>query len=245
MTNSYLDATKAKEIADGLMRAKQLEIIKISRNPSIGKGADSILYNLAFSPKISHIDLSDNVLSNADTAEAIYKLVKISGSLETLILKNTGILNYLKEEFFIALGENKTISYLNFDHNQHGNQNILNLLGKACAMNKKKNGSLKYLSIQNAFSNYLGFKGFIESFKVSDHAHELWYGDKKIAKEMTKEQLESKFEFGLEYLNIGNSALRSNNFKYNQIAKRKDPQWPIVMNMFASKSFNHLNLSLC
>jgi hypothetical protein len=71
------------------MRAKQLQIIKMGRNASIGRGADTILYNLAFSPKITHIDFSDDMLSSADTAETIYKLVKISGSLETLILHNT------------------------------------------------------------------------------------------------------------------------------------------------------------
>jgi hypothetical protein len=32
-------------------------------------------------------------LNTAETAEALYKLVKISGSLETLILKNTSINN--------------------------------------------------------------------------------------------------------------------------------------------------------
>lgn len=51
----------------------------------------------------------------------------------------------------------------------------------------------------------------------------MWYGDKKIAKEMTKEQLEKKFHFGLEYLNIGTSVLTSNCFKQKEIAKRKDP----------------------
>lgn len=97
------------------MRAKQLQIIKLGKNSGLARGADSILYNLAFSPKISHIDLSDVYLNYAETAEAIYKLVKISGSLETLILKNTSINNLLKEEFFIALGENKTLHYLNLD----------------------------------------------------------------------------------------------------------------------------------
>lgn len=93
MTNCSLDQAKCKEIADGLMRAKQLHIIKMGKNPGIGKGADAILYNLAFSPKITHIDFSDDVLNSSDTAEAIYKLVKISGSLETLILANTQINN--------------------------------------------------------------------------------------------------------------------------------------------------------
>lgn len=47
----------------------------------------TIIYNLAFSPKIRHIDLSDNPGSaNADVAEALFKLIKISGAIETLNL---------------------------------------------------------------------------------------------------------------------------------------------------------------
>lgn len=45
------------------MRAKQLQIIKMAKNQNIGKGADAILYNLAFSPKITHIDFSDDLMS--------------------------------------------------------------------------------------------------------------------------------------------------------------------------------------
>lgn len=87
----------------------------MGKNQNIGRGADAILYNLAFSPKISYIDFSDDILNSAESAEAIYKLIKISGSLETLILQNTQINNQLKEEFFIALGENKTLVTLNLD----------------------------------------------------------------------------------------------------------------------------------
>jgi hypothetical protein len=65
LTNCYLDQQKSKEIADGLMRAKQLQVIKMAKNQSIGKGADAILYNLAFSPKITYIDLSDDPMSAA------------------------------------------------------------------------------------------------------------------------------------------------------------------------------------
>ncbi len=123
----------------------------MGKNTGIGRGADAILYNLAFSPRISYIDFSDDLLNSADTAEAIYKLVKISGSLETLILHNTQINNQLKEEFFIALGENKTLTHLNLNNISYTNVNILQFLGKACAMNLKKNGNLKYLSLANAF----------------------------------------------------------------------------------------------
>jgi hypothetical protein len=217
----------------------------MAKNSSIGRGADAILYNLAFSPRITYIDFSDDLLNSPDTAEAIYKLVKISGSLETLILHNTQINNQLKEEFFIALGENKTLTHLNLNNVTFTNLSILQLLAKSCAMNKKKNGNLKYLSMVNAFQSYLNMKSFLEWFKVSDYDQEMWYGDKKIAKEMTKEQLEKKLEFGLEYINIGQSVLAGNGFKHKEIAKRKDPQWPIFMDLFAQNSLQVVNLSVC
>lgn len=101
-------------------------------------------------------------------------------------------------------------------------------------MNKKKNGNLKYLSLLTAFNCYQTFKGFLESFKVSDHSHEMWYGDKKVAKDMQKEQLENKFEFGLTYLNMGASILNANGFKFKELSKKTNPSWPLMMNMFAA-----------
>jgi len=75
-------------------------------------------------------------------------------------------------------------------------------LAKACAMNHRKNGGLKFLSISKCFSGYTTANSFYEAFKISDHDHEIWYGDKKVAKDMQKEQLEKKFVYGLEYLNV-------------------------------------------
>ena len=45
----------------------------------------------------------------------------------------------------------------------------------------------------------------------------MWYGDKKVAKDMTKEQLELKYHFGLQYLNLGFSKLQGNNFKLKEL----------------------------
>ena len=73
------------------------------------------IYNLAFSPKIRHIDLSDLSSADANVAESLYKLLKISGAIETLNLKNSGVQSHLAQEFYIALGENKTLKYLNLD----------------------------------------------------------------------------------------------------------------------------------
>jgi hypothetical protein len=70
---------------------------------------------LAFSPKIKLINLSSTGTVSRDTAEALYKLLKISGAIETLIMRQTGVSTHLSEDFFKALGENKTLAYLNLD----------------------------------------------------------------------------------------------------------------------------------
>ena len=82
-------------------------------NPSMSTALENVIYNLAFSPKIRHIDLQDSTASNKNVAEAMYKLIKISGAIEFLNLHNTGLQAQLTEDFYKALGENKTLSYLN------------------------------------------------------------------------------------------------------------------------------------
>lgn len=54
----------AKEIADGLMRAKMLEALKLKDARNIKEGMTSILYNLAFSPRIKYIDLTNFVIGS-------------------------------------------------------------------------------------------------------------------------------------------------------------------------------------
>jgi len=57
----------------------------------MGKGVNTLIYNLAFSPKIRYIDLSNITNTDNETAEAIYKLIKISGAVQTLILQNSSV----------------------------------------------------------------------------------------------------------------------------------------------------------
>lgn len=69
-------------------------------------------------------------------------------------------------------------------------------------MNARKNGSLKAVSIRDWFSNYNQFDQFLNHMGISDQDHEFWYGDKKEAGAMEKDQLTKKFHFALEYLGI-------------------------------------------
>jgi hypothetical protein len=61
------------------------------------KGAEAILYNLAFSPKIEHVDFSYDTLATKEAGDTLYKLIKISGSLTNLIMKDTEIIPFLTE----------------------------------------------------------------------------------------------------------------------------------------------------
>ena len=73
----------------------------------------------------------------------------------------------------------------------------------------------------------------------------MWYGDKKVAKDMTKEQLERKFTFGLTHLNLGSSVLTHNGFKFKELSKALHPKWPGLLNAFSSNTLDTVNLSVC
>lgn len=57
----------------------------------------------------------DKGANNSEVAEALYKLLKISGSIQNLLLGGTQILSKLSKDFFIAMGESKTLETLNLD----------------------------------------------------------------------------------------------------------------------------------
>lgn len=128
-------------------------MINLADNPSIAGKVDTVIYNMAFAPKIRSIDLSGLRSFNADAAEALIKLLKISGAIEFLNLRHTLVENYLdkSEEFFVALGSNKTLKYLNMDRDESSkrslNSNMLQTLAKSVAMNAYRLGQLEALSI--------------------------------------------------------------------------------------------------
>jgi Ran GTPase-activating protein (RanGAP) involved in mRNA processing and transport len=231
----------AKDIADGLMRAKMLEVLKLRNNTSLTSGISPMLYNMAFSPRIKHIDLTGcNVGGNKAICEALYKLLKISGSLEHLLLNRTNCSGSLTIEFFIALGENKTLKSLHLDSVLKYDQNFTGNLGKAVAMNCRRKGSLETLSCANGFE-LAGLNKFIDNLYISEQDHETWYGDTLTAGKMAGEDLEKKMFCAIKHFNIKGSNI---NF-YDSIAeikKRVNPAWPQLVKLF-STGLSHVNLA--
>jgi len=56
--NCGLDQEKCKILADSLMRMKYLKIFEIHDVLNLGQGLASMIYNLAFSPNLSKLDIS-------------------------------------------------------------------------------------------------------------------------------------------------------------------------------------------
>ena len=230
--NIGMDA--AKEIADGLMRAKQLQVLKIANNGGMGQGVTSILYNLAFSPKISFIDVSDINLQNigAQVSEALYKLIKISGSIEVLKLDNTNINNYLQEDFFKSLGESKTMRVLSISQPLKMNTNHAQWLGKAIGMNAKKKGSLEVVDLRRSVNSYNDINSIFSSMHISDYDEEMWYGDRTVASKMSGQQLNRRYYCDIHSFFMSGIGYFGSGFNLAYLKKLTHPTWPAIIHMF-------------
>lgn len=87
-------------------------------------------------------------------------------------------------------------------------------------MNAYRNGALESLSIAMWFNGSERFRSnFLCSLYVSEKEHELWYGDKRLAQEMEKEQLVAKMYCNLKRLSLRSSKLGGINVNYKNILK--------------------------
>ena len=188
VSNCDLNDETCNELADGIMKAKTLEKLYISGNKS-NRGLANIIYNLAFQPLIQFLDISNNnTCDKKELVISLYKFIKMSQSVKTIIANNIiDLNNNLTKEFFTTLGDNNNLSYLDISNNG----NLLNItqLGKAIAFNALKNGSLEYIDISNGIKDYHSLTEFIKSMYISEFDHNEWYGfqfNSKIAKETPK-----------------------------------------------------------
>lgn len=250
LQNVGLDDSGAKDLADGFMRAKQLEILNLSHNSTLKpSGLTSIIYNLAFSPKLVYIDISHSSFSGSvnDFVEALYKLLRISASLEVLDLSYCGSLNInLPEQFFIALGEVRTLRKLDISNSGPlGDQGCINL-GKAIAFNARKLGVLEYLNLDGGvISSYDRFKKFFEAMSVNEADHETWYGDANKVSKMSGQDFAKVYYNNLKNLQINKSSMGST-FDYAKWKKGLNPiDPPLVQFLARSKNLTNVQLGSC
>lgn len=242
LSGTQLNENMAKEIADGIMKAKALEKIYLCDTKTT-KGLSNILYNLAFQPKIKVVDISNNTTCDKkETATALYKLLKMSQTIETLIFTHIPSFNEeLTKDFFYALGDSNSLIYLDLSFS--GRIPSINLLGNAVAFNALKNGSLKHLGMAEAISTYDTLKIFIDTMEICESDHFAWYGfqfNTNIAKD-SRAYLEKTFYCKLQYLDISKGS-RMCYVNINDIKNIKEEN-PLKKLLSQSKNLESIILS--
>ena len=226
-----IDDNMCNELSDGIMKAKCLEKLYIPDNKMV-KGLSSIIYNLAFQPSIKVLDASYNKTCDLkETAVSLNKLIKMSQTIETIIINNIPGLNMqLTNDFYNALGDNNNLLYL--DLSKNGSFNDIYQLGHAIAFNALKNGSLEYLDISSCLSDYTNFMNFIKSMQISENDHMSWYGfqfNGNIAKD-SPQYFEKVFHCKLKTLNIKDCRLQSYINYLAPLEEQKENGMKILLN---------------
>ena len=76
------------------MRAKKLKIFEIHNMQNVNNGLSSLIYNLSFfSPNLEMLDISRCQSNMTETVVSLYKMLKITNSVEVVIARNVTNLN--------------------------------------------------------------------------------------------------------------------------------------------------------
>jgi len=117
----------------------------------------------------------------------------------------------------------------------------INNLFKAIAMNARKNGQLKSVSLKKCLKK-VRINGLLSSLWISDQDHELWYGDQQEANKMQKEQLEKKLHCNLIDLDLSDVQFTSDHFNLKAQLKKTAPNWTQLIRFFAEKGLRTLQI---
>ncbi len=122
----------------------------------------------------------------SELVEALFKLLRISASLEILDCSSILTLNpALNNEFFISLGEIKTLRSLDLSFSGKFTDSIFSNFGKALAFNAKKNGAIEFVNFTGTLNSSSNITSLYNNMNISEHDHELWYGDPTKAQKMS------------------------------------------------------------
>jgi hypothetical protein len=155
------------------MRMKKLKVVRIHSQNGLGLGLASIIYNLAFSPNFTMLDLSDINIGGAnelnETVVSLCKLLKISTSIEVLKLSHINSLNTaFTADFWSAVGDCKSLRVLNISKSGDLSAKIKDL-GRAVAFNAKRKGSLAYLNMTSTINMFATINSFYEGMRISEY----------------------------------------------------------------------------
>lgn len=226
------------------MRAKQLRFIDVSQNNCTTAGLGAIIYNLAFSPKLIYLNLSRNTIAGnlAELSESLYKMLRISASLEILDLSSMAGLNpALTKDFYSSLGEIKTLRTITFKGS--GIFTDTTNLGKAIAFNAKKKGSLNLINFEQCFNNINQVTNLYTNMCISLYDEEIWYGDPNKASKMTGNDYTKVYFNNIKGLLLSGCTGLQSNFNITDFKKYNREDTPLIKFYARTKGLETLLLS--
>ena len=167
------------------MRAKKLKIFEIHNMQNVNNGLSSLIYNLSFfSPNLEMLDISRCQSNMVETVVSLYKMLKITNSVEVVIARNVKNLNAnLVEQFWVSLGECRSLRVLDLSYSGDISSKAVNL-GNAIAFNAKKKGVLEYIDLTNCVNNVNSISTLYDGMCISEYDEERIYGDPTKASKM-------------------------------------------------------------
>lgn len=153
-----------------LMRAKKLKIFEIHNAANLNNGLSSLIYNLSFfSPSLELLDISRCQSNVVETIVSLYKMLKITTSVEVILARNVTNLNpNLIEQFWTSLGECRTLRVLDLAYSGDISSRTTNI-GNAIAFNAKKKGAFEYIDLTSCLSSSGSINNLYDGMCISEY----------------------------------------------------------------------------
>jgi len=153
-------------------------------------------------------------------------MLKISASIEILKLnKVPNLNNALTKEFWMALGECKSLRVL--DLSQSGDlSGKIRDLGSSVAFNAKKKSSLAFLNLTGTINNQNTLTNLYWGMCISEYDEEQWYGDPNKLAKMIAGNYTKVYYNNLRALQLDSCANLNPSFvlaHHNKLVNKKDP----------------------
>lgn len=216
-------------MADVLMRAKKLKIFEIHNSASLANGLSSLIYNLSFfSPNLEMLDISRCQSNVAETIVSLYKMLKITTSVEVVLARNVANLNpNLVEQFWVSLGECRSLRVLDLAFSGDISSKTINM-GNAIAFNAKKKGALEYVDLTSCITNVNSISNLYQGMCISEYDEERIYGDPTKASKMISSNYKKEYFNNLRALHLnrcGNLNPSFNLAYWNKLNYKEDPEF--------------------
>lgn len=115
------------------------------------------------------LDISRCQSNVVETIVSLYKMLKITTTVEVLLAKNVTNLNpYLIDQFWISLGECRSLRVLDISFSGDISSKVTNL-GNAVAFNAKKKGQLEFVDLTGCLNNTNSLTSLYQGMCISEY----------------------------------------------------------------------------